>query len=98
MSPIDERLKSLNIVAVLKAAVGDLGCVRRIVKLFVIVNGAPNFMEPHRVADGASELIVSLSVVGRSRELLIDFNHNLVVTKGVNNRQQRGVFFWSPLP
>ena len=40
-----------SIIAVLKAAVGDLDNVRRIVKLFVMVNGAPHFTEPHRVAD-----------------------------------------------
>jgi enamine deaminase RidA (YjgF/YER057c/UK114 family) len=43
-----------------KAAVGDLDNVRRIVKDFVMVNGAPNFTEPHRVADGASELLVQV--------------------------------------
>jgi hypothetical protein len=32
----------------------------RIVKLFVVVNGAPNFTEPHRIADGASELLVQV--------------------------------------
>ncbi len=103
MSPIDERLKSLNIALpdVMPPVVdgyvpafapfirsgnqihlsGRLGkeggkllcgkvgneisldqgnCVRRIVKLFVMVNGAPHFTEPHRVADGASELLVQV--------------------------------------
>jgi len=60
MSPIDERLKTLELLAVLKAAVGDLENVRRIVRLFVMVNGAQNFTEPHRVADGASELLVQV--------------------------------------
>jgi hypothetical protein len=50
------------LLAVLKAAIGDLGCVRRIVKLFVMVNGAPHFTEPHRIADGASELLAKYSV------------------------------------
>ena len=44
----------------LEAAVGDLDNVGRIVKLWVMVNGAPNFTEPHRVADGASELLVQV--------------------------------------
>ena len=51
---------AIELLAVLKAAVGDLDKVRRIVKLFVMVNGAPNFTEPHRVADGASELLVQV--------------------------------------
>ena len=48
------RGAAVELLAVLKGAVGDLDNVRRIVKLFVMVNGAPNFTEPHRVADGAS--------------------------------------------
>jgi len=51
---------ALELLAVLKGAVGDLDRVRRIVKLLVMVNGAPNFTEPHRVADGASELLVQV--------------------------------------
>jgi enamine deaminase RidA (YjgF/YER057c/UK114 family) len=51
---------AIELLAVLKAAVGDLDNVQRIVKLFVTVNGAPNFTEPHRVADGASELLVQV--------------------------------------
>lgn len=51
---------AIELLAVLKAAVGDLDRVGRIVKLFVMVNGAPNFTEPHRVADGASELLVQV--------------------------------------
>ena len=51
---------AIELLAVLKAAVGDLDNVRRIVKLFVMVNGAPNFAEPHRIADGASELLVQV--------------------------------------
>jgi len=51
---------AIELLAVLKAAVGDLDNVYRIVKLFVMVNGAPNFTEPHRVADGASELLVQV--------------------------------------
>src|SRR6202166_5054447 len=51
---------AIELLAVLKAAAGDLDNVRRIVKLLVMVNGAPNFTEPHRVADGASELLVQV--------------------------------------
>jgi enamine deaminase RidA (YjgF/YER057c/UK114 family) len=48
------------LLAVLKAAVGDLDSVQRVVKLFVMVNGSPHFTETHRVADGASELLVQV--------------------------------------
>jgi len=54
------RHVAIELLAVLKAAIVDLGCVRRIVKLFVVVNGAPHFTEPHRIADGASELLVQV--------------------------------------
>jgi len=54
------RHVAIELLGVLKAAIGDLGCVRRIVKLFVMVNGAPHFTEPHRIADGASELLVQV--------------------------------------
>jgi enamine deaminase RidA (YjgF/YER057c/UK114 family) len=54
------RHVAIELLAVLKAAIGDLGCVRRIVNLFIMVNGAPLFTEPHRIADGASELLVQV--------------------------------------
>jgi enamine deaminase RidA (YjgF/YER057c/UK114 family) len=54
------RHLAIELLAVLKAAAGDLGSVRRIVKLVVMVNGAPHFTEPHKVADGASELLVQV--------------------------------------
>jgi len=57
---LSARHVAIELLAVLKAAIGDLGCVRRIVRLFVMVNGAPHFTEPHRVADGASELLVQV--------------------------------------
>jgi enamine deaminase RidA (YjgF/YER057c/UK114 family) len=40
----------------LHAAVGDLGQIKRIVKLMVLVNSTPSFTEQHLVANGASEL------------------------------------------
>ena len=57
---LSARHVAIELLAVLKAAIGDLGCVRRIVRLFVMVNAAPHFTEPHRVADGASELLVQV--------------------------------------
>jgi enamine deaminase RidA (YjgF/YER057c/UK114 family) len=57
---LSARHVAIELLAVLKAAIGDLGGVRRIVRLFVMVNGAPHFIEPHRIADGASELLVQV--------------------------------------
>jgi enamine deaminase RidA (YjgF/YER057c/UK114 family) len=37
--------------------VGDLGKVKRIVKLMSLVNSSPDFTEHHLVTNGASELI-----------------------------------------
>lgn len=54
------RNVAIELLAVLKAAAGDLDCLRRVVKLFVMVNSAQHFTEPHRVADGASELLVQV--------------------------------------
>lgn len=51
---------AIELVSVLKQATGDLDRVRSIVRLFVMVNGAPGFTEPHRVADGASELLAEV--------------------------------------
>ncbi|HEV7499860.1 MAG TPA: RidA family protein [Vicinamibacteria bacterium] len=39
---------------------GDLERVRRIVKLLVLVNSTPTFTEHHLVANGASELLMSV--------------------------------------
>lgn len=55
---------AIELLSVLKQATGDLDRVKRIVRLFVMVNGAPGFNEPHRVADGASELFVEVFGAG----------------------------------
>ncbi len=47
---------ALNAVAALKAEVGDLSKVRRIVKLVVFVASTPDFTGQPAVANGASEL------------------------------------------
>lgn len=51
---------ALMILAQLKAALGDLGRVRRVVKLGVFVNSAADFTDQPKVANGASELMVAL--------------------------------------
>jgi enamine deaminase RidA (YjgF/YER057c/UK114 family) len=52
------RLTIVNLLASLKAEVGELDRVRRVVKLLVLVNSDPEFKEQHLVANGASDLLV----------------------------------------
>jgi len=54
------RLCAINILGVLKAALGDLERVTRIVKLVGFVNAVPDFTEPHKVINGASDLITDV--------------------------------------
>jgi len=54
------RAVAIDLLATLQAAVGDLEDVRRIIKLLVLVNCSAQFTEQHLVANGASELLVSL--------------------------------------
>lgn len=55
------RLCGLNLIAQLKAACGgDLDRVRRCVKLGVFVNATESFTRHPEVADGASDLMVSV--------------------------------------
>ena len=51
------RQCAINVIAQIRAAVGDLSSVTRIVKLTVFVSSAPGFAEQHRVANGASDLM-----------------------------------------
>lgn len=54
------RSAAIELLAVLRDAVGDLERVRRIVRLLVLVNGTSDFDAPHVVANGASELFVAV--------------------------------------
>lgn len=55
------RLCVLNILSHLKNALGgDLGKVKRVVRLGVFVNSAAGFTEQPKVANGASDLMVGL--------------------------------------
>ncbi|MGE0755104.1 MAG: RidA family protein [Alphaproteobacteria bacterium] len=55
------RLCGLNMLAHLKAACdGDLGRVRKCVKLGIFVNSAPGFTEQPKVANGVSDLMVEV--------------------------------------
>lgn len=50
------RQCAINVLAQVKAAVGELSNVRRVVKLTVFVASDPSFVEQHKVANGASAL------------------------------------------
>ncbi len=51
------RRCGIMLLAQMKAALGDLGRVERVVKLGVFVNSAPGFTDQPKVANGASELM-----------------------------------------
>ncbi|MFI0547208.1 MAG: RidA family protein [Brachymonas sp.] len=50
------RAVSIDLLGTLKAAVGDLGRIQRIVKVMGLVNSTPDFTEQHLVINGCSEL------------------------------------------
>ena len=54
------RWAALNLLARMKAELGDLDRVTRILKVVGMVNSAPTFTEQARVVDGASDLFVAL--------------------------------------
>jgi len=54
------RLTIVNLLASLKAQIGELDRVRRVVKLLVLVNSDPDFGEQPAVANGASDLLVEV--------------------------------------
>ena len=51
------RAIAIDLMGTLHAAVGDLGKIKRIVKLMSLVNSTSEFTEQHLVTNGASELI-----------------------------------------
>lgn len=50
----------LNLLGSLKAEIGDLGQVKRIVKLLGMVNGVEGFVEQPKVINGCSDLMVEV--------------------------------------
>ena len=54
------RLCAVNILAQAQAALGDLGRIRRCVKLGGFVASTPDFVEQHLVVNGASNLIADV--------------------------------------
>lgn len=51
------RLTGINLIAVMQAALGDLGRVRRVVKLLGMVNATPEFADHPAVINGCSDLM-----------------------------------------
>ena len=51
------RAVAIDLMGTLKAAVGDLSRVKRIVKVMSLVNSTPDFTEQHLVTNGCSELL-----------------------------------------
>lgn len=54
------RLTGLNLIAVMKAELGELERVRRIVKLLGMVNALPEFQQQPKVINGCSDLLVEV--------------------------------------
>jgi len=55
------RAVAIDLLGTLQAAAGgDLGRVRRIVKVMSLVNSVPGFTEQHLVTNGCSELLVQV--------------------------------------
>lgn len=54
------RYCMLNMLAALDAYLGDLGRIRRVVKLLAFVSSAPDFCQQPAVVNGASQLLMEL--------------------------------------
>jgi enamine deaminase RidA (YjgF/YER057c/UK114 family) len=54
------RLTGLQLLAAVRAELGDLGRVRQVVKLFGMVNCSPGFNRTPAVIDGCSDLLVEV--------------------------------------
>ncbi len=56
----EARQVGLNMLAALRAEIGDLDRVRRVVKVLGMVNAAPDFRSHPKVIDGFSDLMVEV--------------------------------------
>jgi enamine deaminase RidA (YjgF/YER057c/UK114 family) len=54
------QVTALNLLGVLKAELGDLDRINRIVKLLCMVNSTPDFGDQPAVANGCSDLLVEI--------------------------------------
>lgn len=95
------RLNGLQILAVLRAELGDLGRVRRVVKVFGMVNCRPGFNRAPVVMDGCSGLLGEVfgdagrgarSAVGMVAKLPFD------IPVGIEAVVQVGTLLFAPPP
>jgi enamine deaminase RidA (YjgF/YER057c/UK114 family) len=61
------HLVALNMLGTIKAEIGELDQLKRLIKLLVLVNSTPEFTEQHLVANGASNLFVEVFGEDRGR-------------------------------
>lgn len=54
------RQTGISLLSTLKAAIGDLSKVKRIVKVLGMVNGTENFIDQPKVINGFSDLMVAI--------------------------------------
>ena len=54
------RLTAISLLASLKAEIGDLGKVTRVVRVFGMVNSLPEFTSQPSIINGASDLLVEI--------------------------------------
>jgi enamine deaminase RidA (YjgF/YER057c/UK114 family) len=54
------KLTGLNLLAAIEDSLGDLGKVRKVVKLLGMVNAAPDFVAHPLVVNGCSDLLVAV--------------------------------------
>ena len=54
------KLCGLNLIVNMRAALGSLDRVNTIVKVFGMVNAAPNFIEHSKIIDGCTDLFVAV--------------------------------------
>jgi enamine deaminase RidA (YjgF/YER057c/UK114 family) len=54
------REVGLHLIATMKAALGDLSRVRRVVKVLGMVNATPDFIQHTEVINGCSDLLVEV--------------------------------------
>ena len=54
------RITAINLISTVKASVGDLKKVKRVLKVTGMVNAAPNFTDHPKVVNGCSDLIVEV--------------------------------------
>ena len=54
------QLCAINVLAVAKAALGDLENIKQIVKITIFVSSTPDFTSQHLVGNGASDLLAEV--------------------------------------